>query len=304
MIIGCSDKNENEYLNQPPPNADTGDCLYSMGFIETYRQYIEYDGFFFVKGVITANGSYGMKIKIIEDLKGNYEENSSITLWNSMEGVDQVWKYSQNETLIILMRKMTDRVEDSWTEQRLGDYCTMGCATSILLLSEENVTGVINSDYKKITMPWKELQALLSVCSSKLGFVENYHTNINREDVFYIKGAVVEKPYSYGLKVKLTEDLKGNFSKDSTFVVWGSGDASDCIDRLRWYGFESSTFLMLIKPIVSVDEPYSERKEGDYSTMNCAYSVLRIVNEKVEVEWNKWITMEEFEALLKEGSEK
>ena len=137
------------------------DCLYSKGFVETYKGEINSDEVFFVKGVVIAPIDNGKKIKILEDLKGNFKENSSITLWKGMEGSDQAWGYSNNDTLLIMMTKL-EHIFDSWSGQKIGDYCTLNCAFSILLYSKESVTGVINSFHTEATMLWREFELRLN----------------------------------------------------------------------------------------------------------------------------------------------
>ena len=160
----CADKNKNEYLNQPPPIS--GDCFsYIRGFIETYKYSIESDDVFFVKGVVTASGSYGKKIRITEDMKGNLKENSSITLWNHWEfGVADL-NYGVNDVMLVLMSKIDDDSDayDGWGKQRLGDYCTIDCSYSTLLFTDTgNIAGIFNNYGEKTTMSWEELQVLLS----------------------------------------------------------------------------------------------------------------------------------------------
>ena len=116
-------------------------------------------------------------------------------------------------------------------------------------------------------------------------FSENYRVNAASDDVFYIKGKILES-FSYGIKMKLIEDFKGSFPKDSTFVVWGGGDASLSVDPLVELNYQYDisnridTLVMLIKSIDS-DVPFSNRRIGDFSTLDCAYSVVPIKDGKI-----------------------
>jgi hypothetical protein len=166
MIAGCSDNgNSNEHLNQPPSNS--ADCWwYLKGFTDTYRDCMEHDGVYFAKVEVTAAGSYGMKANIIEDIKGNFKENSSITLWSHWEFGASTRRYKVNDVLLILMSRIDD-VGNSWAGERHGDYLTIGCSTSILLFSEGNVTGRINTNGEEITVPWQDLQDKLLSAGSE-----------------------------------------------------------------------------------------------------------------------------------------
>jgi hypothetical protein len=148
-------------------------------------------------------------------------------------------------------------------------------------------------------LSWKELQSWLpDNCFQKLGFVDNYKMNINREDVFFIKGVTIGYNYhGYGREIKPIEDLKGNFPKElSTFVLWGAGDTSARIDHLQ-SNTEKDTLIVLIKPVVSVDYPYTEQKIGDYTTIDCAYSMLYMEDGLVGGPSFGWKSWEEFIAL-------
>ncbi|MDR1120365.1 MAG: hypothetical protein LBM08_05565 [Dysgonamonadaceae bacterium] len=306
IFAGCSQENGNENLNQPPSNS--ADCFYTRGFVETYRDAIAHDEIFFVKGEVTASGRYGKNVKIIEDIKGNFKETPSITLWNHWEfGVADL-NCGVGGRMLVLMSKIGG-TSDSWTKQRIGDYCTMDCSVSTLLFSDRGeVTGFINTHGEKITVPWKELQELLSSsCRSNRDFVETFHANIGRENVFFIKGTVMtDERFSCGIKIKPVKDLKGNFEEDASIVVWGKGDLSNSIDSFYPYITDQShgaySLYMLIEQIVSADVPYSDRRKGDYATIDCACSVIPVNlteqylgnGEFVRV-GGEWMTGEEFE---------
>ena len=287
IVAGC---NKSE---KPLPCADCGREPLA-GFIETYRNYFE-DGYshysnygdyysdggyryFFVKGLVTAIDGARIEAKVLEDIGKNYDGGSLITLWGNPW--KSTWNYTLNDTLLIMMTRIERVTFSCYHEVKRGHYEEIPCTYSILSLSEGYATGIINTDNKIISVPWYELQTLLfsdNHCRSKLNFIENYHTNINNEDVFYIKGTKTEI-FSTGIKIKLIEDLKGNFSGDSTFVVWGGGDASLCVDpliELLNYEYQAETFVMLIKLVVA-DVPFSNRMKGDFSTIDCAYSVVPI----------------------------
>ena len=293
IIAGC--KSEQEQIS----STIGADCLpFYRGFIETYRNCYDLENTFFVKGVTISHDGYKKKIKILEDVKGNFKGKPSITLWDHWEFGSENWKYTKNDILLILMGK-----------EENGTYFTFGCGCSTLLLSKDGyATGVFNTDSKETIVPWNELQKLLSsasACQSEMDFVENYHTNVNREDVFFVKGDMVERCW-YGAKIKIIKDLKGNFLNESPIVVWGKGDFSKCIDRVGGINFDPTffndknpyTMYMLIKPIVSDDVPFSERKIGDFTTIECASSVvsINVVERKMgNGDFVLGMTAEEFE---------
>jgi len=298
MCTACS-REKSEFLSC---EYDAADCFsYHRGFIETYRLQIEHDDVFFVKGVIVSTSNKGRKIKILEDLKGNYKGKSSFTLCNHWE-FGASYLYEVNDILLILMSKCTTTS---------GKFYTIGCSYSTLLYSKGNVTGILVSKSDVITMSWKELQPLLVCgCESNMDFEENYHANIHKDDVFFIKATAVNEFNFHGLKISPIKDLKGNLKgnlpSNSSFIVWGKGDIAHGIDPVHMYAVDPNygyyTLYMLVKPIVSEVDPIFKRKMGDYTTIDCAYSVvpIDIVSQKMKNEnivrvGNEWISSEEFE---------
>jgi hypothetical protein len=167
MITACLNNSEqDETINIP--SLGGSDCLYIAGFIESYRRLIDNDYVFFIKGITQdVVSGYGRKIKVVEDLKGNFKDETSIILWGAGGGTGQVAnespvnlsQYAENETLIILMDKRLCMSDDGIEREY---YCTTGCGYSVLSLVNEQVTGIINSDYQKITLPWEEFMMFLN----------------------------------------------------------------------------------------------------------------------------------------------
>ena len=54
-------------------------------------------------------------------------------------------------------------------------------------------------------------------------FKENYVSNIQKNEVFFIKGVALEI-FEYGRTIKVIEDLKGNYTGESSIFVWGAGN--------------------------------------------------------------------------------
>ncbi|MDR1221603.1 MAG: hypothetical protein LBL07_01815 [Tannerella sp.] len=292
-----------------PPVVDAGDLLYSAGFIEVYRDVIRWENIFFVKGVAGETVSRsGKEIEIIEDLKGNFRENPSIILWGAggdspySEGAENITHYAVNDTLILLMGKYSMTGDDGMT----GDYyLTVMTGFSTLALSDGQVSGVINSDYTKRTMNWETLRALLDNCPQKTGFIDNGKAGIYHDGgVFFIKGKIAKEQTSgpYGVRIEPVEDLKGNFPKDlSTVLLWGAGDASGCVDKLQGYHIhKKDTVLVLMKQIDRVDDGYpTGRTAGDFTTIDCATSVLALSDGRVNTgaEYG-WMEVDAFLELL------
>ena len=147
-------------------------------------------------------------------------------------------------------------------------------------------------------------------------FSENYLSNFEDENVYFIKGIAMDK-IDYGLKIKLIEDLKGNFPKNvDTFIAWGDGVTCtelNRLDKLSLYD-NQDTLLMLLWPAGKIKpcQNFPEKK-GDYTTINCGYSVLRLTNDGNVTghisPWKEGIGMkeetmpwEELKELLKEQS--
>ena len=128
-----------------------------------------------------------------------------------------------------------------------------------------------------------------------IGFKGAYLINFQSDDIYFIKGAALDV-YKYGRNIELIEDLKGNFSKETTiFIVWGNGTAP--IELNRWDYMPSyknrDTLLMLLKPagdlmkFIPKGEPFFEKK-GDYTTLSSMHSILKLSNGYVTGYISPW----------------
>ena len=119
-------------------------------------------------------------------------------------------------------------------------------------------------------------------------FIETYATHFsgnpyNGNETYFIKGIAGNIVDGYGCKIKFIEDLKGNFSKkvNTTFTVWGNIDGCRA-DNFNDYNYQD-TLIMLLNPARdrkfkitgNESKPYHE-KVGDYVTMGCGISVLKL----------------------------
>ena len=153
------------------------DCATIRSFKESYSNNFQKNEVFFIKGVALDVYEYGRTVKVIEDLKGNFDDESSVFVWGqghpsgsgficpTFERQDNITQYQENDTLIMLVEKsygIDVCIETS------SDYATFTCGYSILKLSNGFVTGRIFPPLEEwgypeeITMPWKELQVSLN----------------------------------------------------------------------------------------------------------------------------------------------
>ncbi|OJV35479.1 MAG: hypothetical protein BGO29_05190 [Bacteroidales bacterium 36-12] len=96
------------------PPIGGGDCLGYDSFTDTYHHFQTDSNIFFVKGIPVGEtiSYWGRRIKVIEDIKGNFEDYPSIVLWSNTRSCDEclpplledLSKYTEKDTLILLMR--------------------------------------------------------------------------------------------------------------------------------------------------------------------------------------------------------
>ena len=149
-------------------------CEKVILFKENYLNNFQKDEVFFIKGVALDVFEYGRTIEVIEDLKGNFTDESSIFVWGdghpspgsgffciSNERMDNIIQYNENDTLIMLVKK--PYVHEGCFED-LDDYATFPCAFSVLELSNGFVTGYIYPPldpellWEENIILWEELQ--------------------------------------------------------------------------------------------------------------------------------------------------
>ena len=110
-------------------------------------------------------------------------------------------------------------------------------------------------------------------------FKENYLKNFKKNEVFFIKGVALDI-FEYGRTIKVIEDLKGNYTGKSSIFVWGTGKPPSgivCETFERWDIItqyqENDTLIMLLQPVVFEN---CLETLGEYTTITCAYSVLKL----------------------------
>jgi hypothetical protein len=117
---------------------------------------------YFIKGVVTDKIDYGLRVHILDDLKGNMTDSSLITVWGNSahtnKRVDILTQYAKNDTLLLML----DTIYSDNTPEKAGDYRTVRCVWSdgaVLQYANGFVTGYIHSlDGEMETMLWGDLQ--------------------------------------------------------------------------------------------------------------------------------------------------
>lgn len=111
-------------------------------------------------------------------------------------------------------------------------------------------------------------------------FIKGYHDNITKNDVFFIKGKIIESEF-HGLKILVLDNFKDNPINDSITVWCTTGnDYRQCNNQ--WYNVNDTliliiTYTNLIDQFTWYDE--SERwveEEGDYMPLDCVVSILQL----------------------------
>ena len=152
------------------------DCMFK-GFIENFTENFRCDKIYFIKGVAqNFIHEHGLNIKIIEDLKGNFPKGvTTFTTWGAynphnafLNRCDDLSVYNRQDTLIMLLQPAHDYRDypSLQLSEKIGDYTTMDCATSVLKLSNGYATGYIllpRNDYTINNMPYNELIEVLKL---------------------------------------------------------------------------------------------------------------------------------------------
>jgi hypothetical protein len=162
MVSACAEKPET-------PPVSCGDCD-PQPFLVTYAKVESDRNSYFIKGEVIEVVQHGNRIKIIEDFKKNYEDNTTITVWGdggAGNRMDALYNSNVTDTLLLLITK-TDLLENSLCPQcepyeQLNDYMTMVCSYSVLKLSNGIVSGRITDAYEEITMLWADLSKQLEI---------------------------------------------------------------------------------------------------------------------------------------------
>ena len=304
IVLACSENKDDEH-----PLSVAVDCM-DNAFKQTYLCSYQTNEICLIKGVALEVYEYGRQINVIEDLKGNFFDNSSIFVWGAgmpsnpevvvmtNERMDNILQYNINDTLIMFVKKI-DKVYHGIGIEKVGDFATLGCQRSTLKYSNGYVTGNINLFEATSTEDWNELQKewddflnsneqpawWLSKNFMPEPFIFAYNALINYDSFYFVKGLVLDSKEKYGKQMKLITDLKGNFPEAATyFTVWGDccpdNFRSGRFDNLNFYN-DKDTLLMLLLPVPDVSSWDYVEKSGDFETMSYSFSVLKLSNNYV-----------------------
>jgi hypothetical protein len=139
---------------------------------------------FFIKGKIAKEQTsepYGVKIELVEDLKGNFPKDlSTVLLWGAGDAsgcVDKLQGYHihKKDTILVLMKQI-DRVDGGYpTGRTAGDFTTIDCATSVLALSD----GLVNAG---VEYGWMEPDAFLELLTFEASPVNGLPSTFTSEE--------------------------------------------------------------------------------------------------------------------------
>ena len=190
----------------------------------------------------------------------------------------------------------------------LFTFLFIGCNNNYVPtpIKEDTLVGPINWELKWKTdcieaEPSEKKKDALCSCMDVFAFLDTYLWAFPCPKVYFIKGVAQKFVYKYGLKIKLIEDIKGNFPQytGTMFTAFGGNCGGDFfpsprnrLDYFTWLYKEYDTLLMLLVPaidwlaiagvtneelITDGIQPFYE-KEGDYTTISCAISTIKLEN--------------------------
>ena len=129
-------------------------------FIENFVSRFQCEKVYFIKGIAQDTISkYGLNIKLIKDLKGNFPQDTGEIFTAFGDGstfielnrLDYLRRYKEQDTLLMLLIQAPDWGNmvppDSVCYEKVIDYVTMTCAYSVLKLENDSVIGFI--------LPWE-----------------------------------------------------------------------------------------------------------------------------------------------------
>ena len=191
------------------------DCFRVLSFKENYINSFNKDNVLFIKGVALDVVEYGgRKIKVIGDLKGNFEGDSTILVWGggdppngciTIERWDDLTKYKENDTLIMLIYT----VDYEACFEKPGDYTTVTCSSSVLKESNGFLTGYVDSwPWVETVITWEELQDLLTT--------SNHYFNQKKYNIYQKDGSIFfDNPRNEVVKLSFY-DLSGRLVHEAT----------------------------------------------------------------------------------------
>jgi len=144
LVSGCGRKNNDEY---PETKAC---CSRFTSFLDGVSITSKNNNVYVIKGIASETFKNGRKIRLIEDLKGNFPKSViTFNVWKNHIGnifdtrIDDLGLYDNQDVLIMLL-----------VQEKPNDYTTLGCIPSVLKLSDGYVTGKIIPCWKDIIEMW------------------------------------------------------------------------------------------------------------------------------------------------------
>ena len=146
LLLGC----EKQIDEEPSP----ADC-FVYSFLEGVSTHSRCgDECYLIKGMVQEHYEHGLNIRLVEDKKGNFPENTStFTVWGAgfygiKNRTDNILRYNKGDTLILHLVPIYKQEEScllnpGLINERPGDFAVIPCTSSALILSNGYVTGHI-----------------------------------------------------------------------------------------------------------------------------------------------------------------
>jgi len=133
-------------------------------FLENYSYSMDkenvmaFENTYVIKGVAGNVYKHGRNIRVIEDLKGNFDGKSTIFVWGSGSDntscvriphyrMDHITRYQKNDVLMMVVGRIPEKshwhCSCFWGIENPGDYETSMFGFSVVKISKDNVTGFI-----------------------------------------------------------------------------------------------------------------------------------------------------------------
>jgi len=180
VVFGCNKQKSKtcEECTMPSMYGQAADCFVSS-FLEGVTEYAKCSNVYIIKGIAMNAYEYGLDIRLVEDLKGNFPKNvSTFILWGGGNPFlcnnrpDDLRMYDNQDILIMLIipsRNLSEMIppEYTWLENP-EDYTTIACTSSVLKLSDGYVIGHIlpngNRSISESIMSWNDFQKKICKC--------------------------------------------------------------------------------------------------------------------------------------------
>ena len=174
MASGCGKQINSEcedcFMSSRDNQSAVINC-YVASFMEGISRYSKCSDLYIIKGIALNVYEYGLNIRLVEDIKGNFPKNiDTFIVWGDGNSIfcpnrmDNLIMYDNHDVLIMLLTKASDLSADMipqghiWFEKP-EDYATITCAYSVVKLSNGYVTGYI-LPYKERDAWWEKMSPM------------------------------------------------------------------------------------------------------------------------------------------------